>query len=347
MKKRLLYIFVLCVLFVSARAQNEPQEVGIPEPKVPFNPKRPFVHDPVMAKDGDTYYVFGTGVGISTLYSKDMVNWQKGKPVFDKIPEWAKEALPDFKTNDIWAPDIIFYRGQFHLFYACNAMPGKPHAAIGHATNPTLDPNSPHYKWTDQGKIVQSVLNRDLWQAIDPTVVIDEKGIPWFVFGSFWDGIKAVRMTDDLMKFKWPEEWHSIARRPSTQKLYEYSLNDSQIEGAFVYRHGDYFYLFVSFDMCCRGVNSNYHIVVGRSKSMTGPYLDRSGFSMMDGGGNELAIGDGKKWAALGHNSVYQQKGKDYLVAHGYSIPDKGASELIVTELEWDSEGWPRMSGEW
>lgn len=95
--------------------------------------------------------------------------------------------------------------------------------------------------------------------------------------------------------------------------------------------------------MCCRGVNSNYHIVVGRAKSVTGPYLDKAGNLMIDGGGTVLAIGDGKKWAALGHNSVYNINGKDFLFCHGYSIRDKGAAELIVTELKWDDAGWPRV----
>ena len=337
MKKFAIYT-ILMLLCNSGFSQDQPLN-SIPQPKT-FDPKSPPVHDPVMAKDGDTYYVFGTGPGISTLTSKDLKTWQKGKPVFESNPEWLKEALPDFK-GDIWAPDIIYHQGQFHLFYACNALPGKPHAAIGHATNPTLNPTNPSYKWTDQGKIVQSVLNRDLWQAIDPNVIVDEKGTPWFVFGSFWDGIKAVKMTNDMMKFKWPEEWHSIARRPSTQKLYQYTLEDSQVEAAFVYKHGEYYYLFASFDMCCRGINSDYNIVVGRSKSITGPYHDKAGYSMLDGGGSVIAIGDGKKWAALGHNSVYNLDGKDYLLAHGYSIPDNGVPKLIVTKLEWNSDGWP------
>jgi arabinan endo-1,5-alpha-L-arabinosidase len=337
MKKTILFFILFSAINTLAQVPADHEKIT-----EKFDPKNPPIHDPVMGKDGDTYYVFGTGLGIHTLYSTDLVNWQKGKSVFDKIPAWVNEALPDFKwENQIWAPDIIFYKGRYHLFYACNASPGKPHAAIGHASSPTLNQASPNYKWTDHGKIVQSVLNRDLWQAIDPTIVVDENKVPWFVFGSFWDGIKAVKMTEDLMKLKWPEEWHSISRRPSTQKLYNYGLEDSQTEGVFIYRHGDYYYQFVSFDMCCRGVKSNYHIVVGRSKSVTGPYVDRAGFSMMDGGGTVVAIGDGKRWAALGHNSVYNINGKDYLFAHGYSIPDKGTSQLIVTAIEWDSEGWP------
>lgn len=330
--KRLLICLGLLAIWSTGLAQEQPE----PE----FNPQSPFVHDPVMAKDGDTYWVFATGMGISTLYSKDLKTWHRGEQVFDKAPEWTQKALPGF-NNHIWAPDIIYYQGEYHLFYACNAMPGKPHAAIGHATNPTLDPDSPDFKWTDHGKIIQSVLGRDLWQAIDPNIIVDEEGTPWMAFGSFWDGIKLVKLTDDMSSLTWPQEWHSIARRPSEQELYEYALYDSQIEAAFIYKHNDYYYLFVSFDMCCRGVNSDYKIAVGRSRKVTGPYLDKVGYSMLVGGGTVIAIGDGKQWAALGHNSVYNIDGKDMLFAHGYSIPDNGASELIVTELKWDEQGWP------
>ena len=332
--------FLLCSL-MAISGMAIAQEVPPPTlPVLPFNPKNPGIHDPVMAKDGDTFYVFGTGPGITTMYSKDMKTWTEGKPIFETLPAWVLEALPNFK-GDIWAPDIIFYQGQYHIFYACNATPGKPDAAIGHATSPTLNQKSPNYKWTDQGKIVQSVLGRDQWQAIVPTVIVDDAGTPWFVFGSFWDGLKAVKMTTDMKGFAHPEEWHTIARRPTSQKPYNYGLEDSQIEGAFVYKHGDYYYLFASFDMCCRGVNSNYHVVVGRSKSITGPYVDKAGYDMIDGNGTDIAIGDGVKYAALGHNSVYKIDGKEYFVAHGYSIPDAGASKLIITELKWDKNGWP------
>jgi arabinan endo-1,5-alpha-L-arabinosidase len=93
--------------------------------------------------------------------------------------------------------------------------------------------------------------------------------------------------------------------------------------------------------MCCRGVNGDYKIVVGRSKTVTGPYLDKVGYDMLKGGGTVIAIGDGVKWAAVGHNSVYNFNGKDYLVTHAYSIPDNGASKLVVSELKWDVRGWP------
>lgn len=336
------FIFCPCLLIPWTPGSAQADSASMQQNASASGYRYPHVHDPSMAKEGDTYYVFGTGKGISTLYSKDLIHWKTGNPVFDKLPGWVKEALPDFRYSEsIWAPDIIYYKGLWHLFYACNEKPGKPDAAIGLATSPTLDPNAPDYKWTDRGKMVQSVLYRDLWQAIDPNAVVDETGAPWLVFGSFWDGIKLVRMTDDMMKLKWPQQWYTIARQPSTQKLYEYGLQDSQIEGAFVFRHGGYYYLFASVGLCCRGINGTYRVIVGRSKEITGPYLDRAGYSMLDGNGNVLATGDGKVWAAVGHNSVYHLDGKDYFVTHAYSIADNGDSELVVVELQWDKEGWP------
>ena len=227
------------------------------------------------------------------------------------------------------------------IYFILVTPSGKPHAAIGHASTPTLNPKSPDFKWTDHGKIVQSIMGRDTWQAIDANAIIDDEGKPWLAFGSFWDGIKLVRLTDDMSALKWPQEWHTLARRPSNQEPYEYLLTDSQVEAAFLYKHDGYYYLFVSFDMCCRGTKSDYKIAVGRSKSITGPYLDKVGFPMLGGGGTVVAIGDGKKWAALGHNSVYSMDGKDFLFAHGYSINDNGDSKLIVVELKWDENGWP------
>lgn len=336
-KKLLFTIIVFSIFYFNSLAQDDQTSES---KKLIFDPTNPYVHDPVMAKDGDVYYVFSTGTGVSVMSSKDLKTWKKEKQIFESAPVWTKEALPGF-NNDIWAPDIVYYKGKYHLFYSCNALPGKPHAAIGHATNPTLNPESKDFKWTDHGKIVQSVLNRDMWQAIDPNVIIDEEGTPWLAFGSFWDGIKLVKLTDDMNSLEWPQEWHSLARRPSEKEMYEYSLEDSQVEAVFIYKHKDYYYLFVSFDMCCRGVNSDYKIAVGRSKTVTGPYLDKVGFPMLGGGGTVISIGDGKKWAALGHNSVYEIDGRDYLFAHGYSIPDNGVSKLIITEITWNDDEWP------
>ncbi len=126
------------------------------------------VHDPVMIKAGDTYYLFCTGMGISVYSSRDMKQWNKEKPVFDTAPLWAVNTIPDSKRH-IWAPDISFHNGQYYLYYSVSAF-GKNTSCIGVATNTTLNPTDKNFKWVDHGKVIQSVPGRDLWNAIDPNL---------------------------------------------------------------------------------------------------------------------------------------------------------------------------------
>jgi arabinan endo-1,5-alpha-L-arabinosidase len=78
-------------------------------------------HDPVMARQGDTYYLYCTGNGISVWSSKDRLNWKREKPVFDASPAWAVEAVPGFKGH-IWAPDISYFKGTYYLYYSVSAF---------------------------------------------------------------------------------------------------------------------------------------------------------------------------------------------------------------------------------
>lgn len=297
-------------------------------------------HDPVLAKQGDTYYLFATGQGISVMSSKDMKHWKFEKPVFDKAPQWAVEAIKGYNGHT-WAPDVLYHDGLYHLFYSCSAF-GKNTSAIGHATNPTLDPASPDFKWTDHGKVIQSVPHRDMWNAIDPNVVIDEEGTPWMTFGSFWDGIKLVKLTPDLNGVAQPEEWYSLCRRPRSFNLPDEEAGDGAVEAPFIMKHGEYYYLFVSFDYCCKGLKSDYKVRVGRSKSVTGPYLDKEGKALTQGGGS-LVVQGNKDYAGVGHNAAYHLDGKDYFICHAYSVAEEGAPKLIVREMTWTPDGWPEV----
>lgn len=267
-----------------------------------------------------------------------MKNWKFEKPVFDKAPQWAVEAIKGYNGHT-WAPDILYHNGLYHLFYSCSAF-GKNTSAIGHATNPTLDPSSPDFKWTDHGKVIQSVPNRDMWNAIDPNIIIDEDGTSWMTFGSFWDGIKLVKLTPDLNGVAQPEEWHSLCRRPRSFDLPEDEAGDGAVEAPFIMKHGEYYYLFVSFDYCCRGLKSNYKVMVGRSKTVTGPYLDKEGKALNRGGGS-LVVQGNKDYAGVGHNAAYHLDGKDYFIFHAYSVAEEGAPKLIIREMTWTPDGWP------
>ena len=304
-----------------------------------FDATNPTVHDPVMIKEGDTYYLFCTGMGVSMMKSKDMKTWEEYGSIFEEAPKWTVASLPGFRGH-MWAPDVIFHNGEYHVFYSCSAF-AKKTSLIGHVTNKTLDRNSPDYKWVDQGKIIQSVPNRDMWNAIDPNIVIDEEGTPWMNFGSFWDGIKMVKLTKDMMSVAQPEEWYSLCRRAHTHTLDDKDPGDGAVEAPFIFKKNGYYYLLVSFDYCCRGLNSDYKIAVGRSKNVEGPYLDKDGVSLAIGGGTIIADRN-KDYVGVGHCAAYTFDGKDILATHAYESKN-GASKLVIREIKWDKDGWPSI----
>jgi arabinan endo-1,5-alpha-L-arabinosidase len=294
------------------------------------------VHDPVMIKQDSVYYLFCTGRGISVWSSKDMTSWKREKQVFDTLP-WGVATIRGFR-NHIWAPDISYHNGLYYLYYSVSAF-GKNTSCIGVATNKTLHPGSPNFKWVDHGKLIQSVPGRDMWNAIDPNLVKDENGIPWLSFGSFWNGMKLVRLGSDLVSVAQPEQWYTIASRPRNPILPDSVAGDAAIEAPFIFKKDNYYYLFVSFDYCCRGEKSTYKMVVGRSQRVIGPYLDQDGVAMNAGGGSLVLEGD-KNWYGVGHNAVVQFANSDYLIFHGYDAADRGRSKLRVEKLDWIN-GWP------
>lgn len=298
------------------------------------------VHDPVVAEQDGTYYLFNTGRGISVYSSTDLENWKREKPVFSEKPEWTDNVVSDFK-NHIWAPDIFHKNGTYYLYYSVSSF-GKNTSAIGVATNTTLHPDDDDFKWTDHGIVVQSVPNRDLWNAIDPNMVEDEEGTVWMSFGSFWNGLKLVKMDENLKSIAQPEEWHTIARRDRSFDIPDEDPGDAALEAPFIFKKHGYYYQFLSWDLCCRGDESTYKVVVGRSKTVTGPYVDKDGKALTQGGGT-LVVKGNENWYGAGHNSAYTFDGIDYIFFHAYDANDEGAPKLKVAKLEWDENNWPSL----
>ena len=297
----------------------------------------PPMHDPCIIQQDSTYYIFATGWGIVRWSSTDLLHWKRLKPVFDTPPAWTAEEVRGFR-GVFWAPDISYYKGTYYLYYAVSAF-GKNTSCIGLATNRTLDDKSPLYHWVDRGKIIQSVPGRDMWNAIDPNLVMDSAGTPWLDFGSFWGGIKLVRLNSARTGISDPPRWYTIAERERTFGLADSVAGNAAIEGPYIFRRGPYYYLFVSYDYCCRGIHSNYKMMVGRSRDVRGPYLDRDGVPMIRGGATLVLKGD-KDWPGVGHNAILETGGKDYLVFHGYDASDHGRSKLRILPLRWQ-DGWP------
>lgn len=304
----------------------------------------PFVHDPVMAWENGVCYLYCTGHGIGLMTSTDGNRWtiNRGGVLSNNIPAWTRDSVSGFE-NHIWAPDIIRYRNKWYQAYSCSTF-GKNTSAIGLLSNTSLANAS---GWKDEGCIVSSKGKRNDWNAIDPNFIIDEKGKPWMTWGSFWDGIQMVQL-DKNMHVKRGAKPFTIARRhspgdttaePNPTSKY---AGTNAIEAPFIMRHGDYYYLFVSWDYCCRGIKSNYRVAVGRSKNVAGPYLDRNGKDMLTGGGTIILEGDKKEYEAMGHCAAYHHTDlpADLFICHGYSVAKNGASILVKKRINWTSDGW-------
>ena len=292
-------------------------------------------HDPVIAREGDTYYVFGTGMSSRT--SKDLVHWSTAKPLVDNIlPEWATKAVPGAKG--MWAPDISFANGRWQLYYSVSTF-GSNRSAIGLFTSPTLDPAAPGYGWRDEGMVVMST-DQDDFNAIDPNFIVDRDGRHWLSLGSFWSGLKLFALDAGTGKLADPAaKPYAIAQRPAPRGA------PAPVEAPFILDHGGYYWLFASYDYCCKGVNSTYYTVVGRSKTITGPYLGKDGSAMMQGGGTIFLRADlpeKQRFRGPGHvGFLHDKDGTDYVAYHAYDRDNKGAPTLRIAPVKWAADGWP------
>ncbi|GJF19960.1 arabinan endo-1,5-alpha-L-arabinosidase [Streptomyces sp. HO565] len=306
---------VLAFLPATARA-----DTAYPDPQ-PVSGQQ-IVHDPTVGRlKSGGYVAYSTGGVIGARTSKDRVHWDDAGNAFAEPPSWWYEYNA---TGDPWAPDLSYRDGRYWLYYAVSSW-GTNHSAIGVATSRTGLPGT----WTDHGKVFTSETT-DTWNAIDPAVIRAD-GRLWMAFGSYWSGIRMVELDPDTGKATANAPVRHLATRPDEPYA---------VEGPYIVGHGRYYYLFASYDACCSGVNSTYKIKVGRSTSITGPYVDSDGTPMLNGGGDLLLAGHGR-YIGPGGQSVFRDKGQDWLAYHYYDAGDQGTPKLGLNTLTWKKDGWP------
>jgi arabinan endo-1,5-alpha-L-arabinosidase len=288
------------------------------------------VHDPsTIVQCKDEYWLFYTGRGISSFHSKDLVQWQAGPRVFTNAPAWTAEAVPGNRGLSYWAPDIIFVNNRYLLYYSVSTF-GKITSAIGVAANPTLDPTDPAFHWTDLGPVVQSHEGMD-FNTIDPSVMLDADGRLWMAFGSFWSGIKLIQLDP------------GTGRRLAPDSPMCALAHASSIEAACLCHHDGFYYLLVDWGICCKGVDSTYNIRIGRSRTVTGPYVDKDGRDLRASGGTAFLVTDAP-FIGPGHAGILKQGDQYWLSCHFYDgTASRGPGTLAISPLQWDTNGWPAI----
>ncbi len=248
------------------------------------------------------------------------------------MPDWAKKRIPG--SDSVWAPDIQFHNGRFWLYYSISTM-GSQRSAIGLVMNRTLNPSSPDYRWEDQGPVLESFPDRQDFNAIDPALFVDADGSAWLFWGSYWTGIKAAEVNPETGKLK-----HDLSAVPPIAIARRADKGPPAIEGAYVVKRNSFYYLFVSWDFCCAREQSSYKIMVGRSRSPQGPYVDDQGVPLSEGGGRLLLMST-DRWRGPGHNSLLHTGDRTWLVYHvvDATAPEKGR-QLQHRALDWKN-GWP------
>jgi arabinan endo-1,5-alpha-L-arabinosidase len=285
------------------------------------------VHDPsTIATEGGRYYTYGTGGGIPVLSSDDGWTWKRAGSLMSAVP--GGKAGPEVLAkggNNTWAPDIIHIGDQYFLYYSA---PGtQPRSAIGLLVGRTLNPESPDYRWEDRGPVVWSDGIEDS-NAIDPGVLLDPTdGKLWLVYGSYFGYIRLVELDPKT----------GLRRHPD-RKPVNVAINSEA--AILIYRDG-WYYLLVTHGSCCQGANSTYNIRMGRSRKVTGPYLDNMGVDMIEGGGKLFAASRGRH-IGPGHFGLLDLgEGVQKFSLHYEADLDRGGiSVLDIRPLLW-RDGWP------
>lgn len=294
------------------------------------------IHDPSVIDVDGNYAAFFTGQeggvyrgAIRVKTSADGVTWADAGSVGKGLPKWVRKTL-GFQPPNIWAPTVSRHGDVYNLYYSVSVF-GINTSAIGLMTNAAFDATRPGEGWEDQGLVLQST-GHDDWNAIDPWRIDTSDGRAWLAYGSFWSGIKMRELDPGTGKL--------IAEDTPSYDLA--SCNGAGIEATSILEHDGRFYLFVSFDQCCNGVDSTYNMRVGRADAVTGPYLDRDGKPMMQGGGT-LLLGATGRFIGPGGQEAFSTPEGPMLAYHYYDGAALGVSKLQISPLTWTPDGWPEL----
>ena len=328
---------------------------------VEYNPSDYTIHDPSrIVTVGDKQMIAVTGkaqeegynCGIETWWRKKdgEGDWKPGQCLFRTKPSWVG-VQAELNDGAFWAPELDLEDGALTLLYSVSEMDareGGPNTCVGVAKSTTGLKGFPdNLTWEDVGEPLTCISGSSYVEersAIDPST--------FWGFGKNKDKLFLVTgggriigteldPTTYLQKDKkWFEkggtDWTELSTGPNSE-------DDNWVEAAFIYpkKKTGYYYLFVNWGACCSGVDSTYEIRVGRSKNPMGPYLDKKGVDMMNGGGTSFEKTKGDV-IGPGHPAIWRKnRKKEYISFHYYDKRREGNSWIAEKQLRW-RKGWPK-----
>ena len=266
--------------------------------------------------------------------SRDLVEWEC---VSEAFPDGTRPAWEP--AGVLWAPDINYIGGKYVLYYALGVWGDHDRSASGVAVS-----DSPTGPFKDMGMVV-SRANTGVGNSIDPDVFEDTDGKKYLYWGSLrHDTDKEVGRNSGIYLVELADDGLSV--KPGSEPV---KVAGDLMEGVFVHKRGNYYYLFASEGTCCEGRLSTYHVIVGRSESPFGPFVSRSGKSMIcgdEGIYDEVILTKDPcdVFCGPGHNSgiVTDDKGHDWIAYHAYweSNGYKGRC-MNLDRVYWTKDGWP------
>ena len=295
-------------------------------------------HDPMIFEFGDRTFCISTGGNGFGLIksSRDLKSWTIHGPILTEHPAWLLKRVPEHRS--VWAPDAIRVGDSLRLYYCASRWFGSNDSTIGYAECPKFDPEHPQKGWIDHGQVIESVKGKDFYNCIDPEVHIDQQGRHWMFFGSYFAGLYVVELDPISGKMK-GDPPVIVARNTGSR--------ENALEGSAVCYRDGYYYLYVSYGLAAQGVRSTYQIMVGRSKSPTGPFVDAEGKSMVDGG-HVNVLKTSPPMFSPGHCEVMKDRNGRWLLAyhfydgrHYWGDGKWGLPRLQIREVLWSADGWP------
>jgi len=272
---------------------------------------KPFIHDPsTIAECDGKYYTFGTGGG--GLISEDGWTWNSGA----------------VRPGGGAAPDVIKIGDRYLVIYGSTGggLGGGHDGRINTMWTKSLDPKSPDFKFSESN-VVASSANMEDNDAIDPGILLDPTdGRLWLSYGTYFGFIRLVELD--------PKTGKRVEGNKAINVAIDCEASD------LMYRDG-WYYLLGTHGTCCDGANSTYNIVVGRSRKVTGPYLDNMGRDMIEGGG-KMVVAAGGRVTGPGHFGRFiVANGVEKMSCHYEADLDQsGRSVLAIRPLLWKN-GWP------